>query len=59
VRRRAPPALSDRRRQEIAEELRKHFAEVDAGRQPVSAKEADGVITEAIRSARPGYRPHQ
>lgn len=54
-----PPALSDQRRQEIAKELRKYFAEVDAGRQSVSPEEADGIITEAIRSVRPGYRPHQ
>jgi hypothetical protein len=53
-----PPTISDERRQEIAEELRKYFAEVDANRQPASADEADEIITEAIRSARPGYRPH-
>jgi len=44
---------------EIAEELRKYFAEVDANRSPASPDEADEVITEAIRSIRPGYRPHQ
>jgi len=54
-----PPAVPDERRGEIAEELRKYFAEVDANRSPASADEADEVITEAIRSTRPGYRPHQ
>ena len=52
-----PPAISDRRRQEIAEALRQYFAEVDAKRQPVSAEEADDIINEAMRSSRPGFRP--
>ena len=30
-----PPALSDQRRHELAEELRQYFAEVDARRVPV------------------------
>jgi hypothetical protein len=55
----APPSVSDERRREIAEELRKYFAEVDANRSPASPDEADEVITEAIRSTRPSYRPHQ
>jgi hypothetical protein len=54
-----PPAVSDRRREEIVEALRQYFAEVDAKRQPVSAEEADDIINEAMRSSRPGYRPHQ
>jgi len=53
------PALSDQRRQELAEELRKYFAEVDARRKPGSAEEAEEILTEAIRSSRPGYHPHQ
>ena len=53
-----PPALSDQRRQELADELRRYFAEVDARRKPGSAEEADEILTEAIRSTRPGYRPH-
>ena len=53
------PALSDQQRQEMAEELRKYFAEVDARRKPGSAEEAEEILTEAIRSSRPGYRPHQ
>lgn len=54
-----PPAISDERRQEIAEELRKYFAEIDANRQPVSSAEADEIITEAMRSTRPHYRSRQ
>jgi len=54
-----PPALSDQRRHELAEELRKYFAEVDARRKPGSAEEAEGILTDAIRTTRPGYRPHQ
>jgi len=54
-----PPALSDQRRQELAQDLRKYFAEVDARRKPGSAEEAEAILTEAIRSTRPGYRPHQ
>jgi hypothetical protein len=53
------PPISDQRRQEIVEALRQYFAEVDAKRQPVSAGEADAIITEAMGSSRPGYRPHQ
>jgi hypothetical protein len=47
------------RKLEIADELRKYFAEVDASRQPVSEEAAEDIITEAMRSVRPGYRPHQ
>jgi Asp-tRNA(Asn)/Glu-tRNA(Gln) amidotransferase A subunit family amidase len=44
---------------EIANELRKYFAEVDAARKPVSDAEAEEIINEAMRSVRPGYRPHK
>jgi ribosome recycling factor len=54
-----PPALSEERRQQLAEELRKYFAEVDARRQSGSETEAEEILTEAMRSVRPGYRPHQ
>ena len=54
-----PPALSDQRRQELAEELRQYFAQIDSRRKPGAAAEAEEVLTEAIRSTRPGYRPHQ
>lgn len=54
-----PPALSDERRHELVEQLKKYFAEVDARRQPGSPEEAEEIIDEAMRSVRPGYRPHQ
>jgi hypothetical protein len=54
-----PPALSEERKRELAEELRKYFAEVDLRRGPGSPEEAEDIINEAIRSVRPGYRPHR
>ncbi|HEY6349032.1 MAG TPA: hypothetical protein VI636_06440 [Candidatus Angelobacter sp.] len=54
-----PPPLSDERRHELVEQLKKYFAEVDARRQPGSPEEAEDIINEAMRSVRPGYRPHQ
>ena len=54
-----PPALSEQQRQEQSKQLRKYFAEVDSRRKPGSAVEAADILTEAIRSTRPGYRPHQ
>jgi hypothetical protein len=54
----APPHIPEERRLQIAEELKKYFAEVDSGRQSATAEEADEIITEAIRSTRSGYRPH-
>ena len=53
------PPLSDQRRREQTAELRKYFAEVDARRKPGSPEEAEEILTEAIRSSRPGYRPHR
>jgi len=54
-----PPALSDERKRELVEQLKKYFAEVDARRQPGSPEEAEEIINEAMRSVRPGYRSHQ
>ena len=54
-----PAAIPHRRKLEIADELRKYFAEVDASRKPVSEEEAEDILTEAMQSVRPGYRPHQ
>jgi hypothetical protein len=53
-----PAAVPHDRKREIADELRRYFAEVDASRPPVSEEEAEDIITEAMRSVRPGYRPH-
>ena len=54
-----PVSVSRQRKLEISDELRKYFAEVDARRKPVSEEEAEEIITEAMRSVRPGYRPCQ
>jgi hypothetical protein len=54
-----PPPLSDECKHELAEQLKKYFAEVDARRKPGSPEEAEDIINEAIRSVRPSYRPHQ
>jgi len=52
-------ALSDQQRQEQTAALRKYFSEVDSRRRPGSPEEAEEILTEAIRSSRPGYRPHR
>ena len=54
-----PPVLSDERRQEIIESLKRYFAQVDANSRSVSDEEAEEAITEAMRSSRPNYIPHQ
>jgi Asp-tRNA(Asn)/Glu-tRNA(Gln) amidotransferase A subunit family amidase len=54
-----PANVSHQRKLEIADELRKYFAEVDASRKPVAEDEAEDIITEAMRSVRPGNRPHR
>jgi hypothetical protein len=54
-----PATVPHERKLAIAAELRRYFAEVDAARRPVSDEEADDIITEAMRSVRPGYRPNQ
>jgi hypothetical protein len=53
-----PASIPDERRRQLADELRKYFAEVDANRSPAAPDEAEEVITEAIRSTRASYRPH-
>ena len=54
-----PITVSPHRKREIAIELRKYFAEVDASPKLLSEEEAEDIITEVMRSVRPGYRPHQ
>ena len=54
-----PAVVSHERKLDIANELRKYFAEVDASRKPVAHEGAEDIITEAMSSVRPGYRPHQ
>src|SRR6185437_11121345 len=47
------PALPEEKRTEILKNLNSYFSGVDAQRQPVSRDEADEIINEALRSARP------
>jgi L-lactate utilization protein LutC len=54
-----PPVLSDKRRQEIVDSLKRYFAQVDANSRSVSVEEAEKAITEAMRRTRPRYTPHQ
>ena len=53
------PPVSEQRRHEVSEELRKLFAEVDSNLRPAAAQDAKEIFTEAMRSSRPGYRTHQ
>jgi L-lactate utilization protein LutC len=53
-----PPVLTDQRRQEIVDSLKRYFAQVDANSRSASAEEAEQAITEAMRSTRPHYVPH-
>ncbi len=46
-------------KEEVVTQLEQYFAKVDARRQPVSTEEAEEIIDEATRSARPSYRPHR
>ena len=52
-----PMPISRDRRQHIADELRTLFAEVEENRQGVSDEEAESIMTEAMRTTRPGYTP--
>jgi len=54
-----PATVPRERKLEIANELRKYFAEVDASLEAVPEEEAEKIIAEAMRSVRPGYRPHR
>ena len=52
-----PPQLSPQEREETLDKLRRYFVRVDAQRKPVSEKEEEEIINEALRSTRPNYRP--
>jgi hypothetical protein len=51
------PSVNPEERRAAIESLKHYFAHVDANRQPASDEEEEEVITEAIRSVRPNYRP--
>jgi hypothetical protein len=52
-----PSKLSPAERTEALEKLDQYFARVDSRRKPVSEEEEEAIITEAMRSVRPNYRP--
>jgi hypothetical protein len=52
-----PPQISPDGRAEALEKLRQYFATVDSRRGPVSEAEEEEIVNEALRSARPNYRP--
>jgi hypothetical protein len=52
-----PAELSPDEREQALEKLRQYFARVDAHCNPLSEAEEDEIINEALRSARPNYRP--
>lgn len=49
--------VTPERRDEIIQRMNLHFSRVDAQRREVSPEEASDVLDEALRSARPSYRP--
>jgi hypothetical protein len=51
------PQLSANERESAIQKLNHYFARIDANRQPVSDEEEDAIISEALRSVRPDYRP--
>jgi hypothetical protein len=54
-----PLNIPHQRKLEIAQEMRRYFEEVDALSKSVSEEEVEDIVTEAMRSVRPRYRPHQ
>jgi hypothetical protein len=52
-----PSQLSSEERTRALDSLRAYFAKVDERRKDISEEEEDAIITEAIRSVRPNYRP--
>jgi vacuolar-type H+-ATPase subunit H len=49
-------AVSDERRKEIVDELKRYFAEVDASRKTASPEKAEEILSEALSCSRLGYR---
>lgn len=52
------PQMSLEQKREIASELARYFAVVDQAALAVSELEYEDALNEAMRSVRPGYRPH-
>jgi hypothetical protein len=52
-----PSQLSQQERSTAIQQIDRYFARIDANRKPVSEEEEEAILTEAIRSVRPTYRP--
>ena len=52
-----PSQFSQQERSAALRQIDKYFARIDANREPVSEEEEEAILTEALRSARPNYRP--
>jgi hypothetical protein len=50
-------APSPEQQRAIAGELRRYFARIDERTKDIRESEREEILDEAIRSARPGYRP--
>ena len=51
-----PAPVTEQTRREISAGLVRLFAEVDSDVKPATVDEAEEIVTEAMRSSRPGYR---
>ena len=54
-----PSQLTGEEPEETIQKLKQYFARVDATRPPMTGEEEDEIITEALRSTRPNYRPNR
>lgn len=52
-----PSQFSQQERSAALRQIDKYFARIDANRKPVSEEEEEAILTEALRSVRPSYRP--
>jgi hypothetical protein len=52
-----PSQFSQQERRAALHQMDKYFARIDANRKPVSEEEEEAILTEALRSVRPNYRP--
>ncbi|HKW76825.1 MAG TPA: hypothetical protein VJN64_14940 [Terriglobales bacterium] len=56
---RTPSGISTKRRSEILAHLRALFTEIDRQHDSARPDQAEQIITEALRSTRPGFRSRQ
>jgi len=51
-----PAPVSEERRQQVLAELETYFTRIDAKQPPISDREIEAILDEALRSTRPHYR---